>query len=275
MMQMVHAGGAAIPALGFGVLHMSDEQVDRIVPSALDAGFRHFDTAQIYGNEAALGRALKAAGAQRDTLFITTKVWVDKYSESLFSDSVDESLEKLGMDRVDLLLLHWPGNEVPVEAQIDMLNAVQAAGKTRHIGVSNYNVTQLETVVGRSSTPIVTNQVEAHPYVDQSRIIGAAARNDVSITAYYAMANGKVPADPALAAIGAPYGKSAAQVALRWLVQNGLIALTKTVQIERVPENAAIFDFALSDADMAKIAALGQPDGRIVNPPGLAPDWNA
>lgn len=274
-MQTVTAHGAEIPALGFGVFRMSDQEVERVVPAALEAGFRHFDTAQIYQNEAALGRALEAAGARREDLFLTTKVWVDNYSPESFATSVDESLDRLKADRVDLLLLHWPADKVPIAAQIEMLDAVQAAGKTRFVGVSNQNIPQMRTSIELSRTPIVTNQVELHPYLPQHALVAAAAAAGVAITAYYGMADGAVPKDPVLQHIGAKHGKSAAQVGLRWLVQQGHIALSKTAKPERVKENIAIFDFALDEADMAAIAKLARPDGRIVSPPGLAPEWDA
>jgi 2,5-diketo-D-gluconate reductase B len=272
-MIMIEANGASIPALGFGVFRMSDVEVERAVPAALDAGIRHFDTAQIYANEAALGQALAHAGIPRDELFLTTKVWVDNYSHERFAASVDESLEKLRVDRVDLLLLHWPGDTVPLPDQIDLLNGVRTAGKARHIGVSNQNVVQLQETIRRSTAPIVTNQIEVHPYLDQRRTIAAAKAGGVAITAYYGMADGRVPGDPVLRAIGERHGKSAAQVGLRWLVQQGIVALTKTARIERVAENAAIFDFVLSDEDMTEIAGLARADGRLVSPEGLAPDW--
>lgn len=274
-MQTINAYGAAIPALGFGVFRMSEAEVERVVPAALETGFRHFDTAQIYQNEAALGRALLAAGARRDDLFLTTKVWVDNYNPDRFAASVNESLDRLQTDRVDLLLLHWPGDTVPVAAQIEMLDAVQAAGKTRFVGVSNQNIAQMQASIALSSAPIVTNQVELHPYLPQHRLAAAAKANGVALTAYYGMADGAVPLDPVLQRIGAKYGKTAAQVGLRWLIQQGYIALPKTARPERVKENIAIFDFALDDADMAAIAGLARPDGRIVSPSGLAPKWDA
>jgi diketogulonate reductase-like aldo/keto reductase len=273
-MLTVTAHGATIPALGFGVFRMSDAEVERVIPAALEAGFRHFDTAQIYQNEAALGRALAAAGARRDDLFLTTKVWVDNYSVDKFAASVDESLDKLKTDRVDLLLLHWPADKVPVAEQIEMLNAVKAAGKTRFIGVSNQNIAQMRESVELSSAPIVTNQVEIHPYLPQHALAAVAKGSGLAITAYYGMADGAVPKDEVLQRIGARYGKSAAQVGLRWLIQQGHIALSKTANPERVKENIAIFDFNLDDADMAAIANLARPDGRIVSPPNLAPEWD-
>ncbi|MBV8473894.1 MAG: aldo/keto reductase [Hyphomicrobiales bacterium] len=273
-MEIVKAHGAQIPALGFGVFRMSDAEVEAVVPAALEAGFRHFDTAQIYGNEAALGRALAAAGARRDDLFLTTKVWVDKYSKDKFAASVDESLDKLKVDRVDLLLLHWPGDKVAIADQIAMLNEVQAAGRTRFIGVSNQNVAQMKESVALSKAPIVTNQIEVHPYLDQRAVAAAAKAAGVAITAYFAMADGAAPRDTVLQKIGAAHGKSAAQVALRWLIQQGFVALSKTAKAERVAENFAIFDFALTDAEMAAIGKLARPDGRLVSPAGLAPAWD-
>ncbi|NEI74976.1 aldo/keto reductase [Rhizobium lusitanum] len=274
-MQIVKAHGAEIPALGFGVFRMSDDEVERVVPAALEAGFIHFDTAQIYGNEAALGRALQAAGARRQDLFLTTKVWVDNYSPENFAASVDESLDKLKVDRVDLLLLHWPAEKVAIADQIEMLNAVQAAGKTRFIGVSNQNIAQLSESIASSQASIVTNQIEVHPYLDQRAMTDAARAAGVAITAYYGMADGAVPKDPVLQRIGAAYGKSAAQVGLRWLIQQGFVALSKTAKPERVAENFAVFDFALSDEEMAAIGKLARPNGRLVSPPGLAPTWDA
>ncbi|WP_342236169.1 aldo/keto reductase [Inquilinus sp. OTU3971] len=274
-MQIVEAHGAEIPALGFGVFRMSDAEVERVVPAALEAGFRHFDTAQIYQNEAALGRALQAAGARREDLFLTTKVWVDNYSQAKFAASVDESLDKLEVDHIDLLLLHWPGDKVAIAKQIEMLNAVQAAGKTRFIGVSNQNVAQLRTSIALSKAPIVTNQVEVHPYLDQRTMAEAAKAAGVAITAYYGMADGAAPRDPVLQKIAAKHGKSAAQVTLRWLIQQGFVALSKTAKPERVAENIDIFDFALSDGDMSVIGKLSRADGRLVSPPGLAPAWDA
>ncbi|MCX5570126.1 aldo/keto reductase [Kaistia nematophila] len=273
-MQTVKAHGASIPALGFGVFRMSDDEVERVVPAALEAGFRHFDTAQIYQNEAALGRALAKAGARRDDLFLTTKVWVDNYHPDRFLDSVEESLDRLRVDRVDLLLLHWPGDAVPIAEQIAMLNAVQSAGRTLHVGVSNQTIAQMREAVALSAAPILTNQIEAHPYLDQRAVAAAAKAEGVAVTAYFGMADGAVPQDVQLAAIGRRYGKSAAQVGLRFLLQQGFVALSKTAKPDRVAENIAVFDFELTEAEMAAITGLARADGRRVSPPGLAPAWD-
>lgn len=272
-MDYVESHGAKIPALGFGVFRMSDAEVEAVIPAALQAGFRHFDTAQIYENEAALGRALTASGTARDDLFLTTKVWVANYSDDRFLASVDESLEKLGVNHVDLLLAHWPGDTVPVEQQVAWLNAAQAAGKTRFIGVSNYNRTQLRTAIDTSAAPIITNQIEIHPYLDQSAMADFARATSTTLTAYYGMADGAVPRDATLAKIAADHGKTAAQVGLRWLLQKGFVTLTKTAKPGRVAENFDVFDFALTASEMAVIDNLARPNGRIVSPAGLAPDW--
>lgn len=271
----VTANGASIPALGFGTFRMPGAEVLDILPQAIQAGFRHVDTAQIYRNEAEVGEAIVKSGVSRGDIFLTTKVWVDKFRHDAFIASVDESLQKLRTDHVDLLLLHWPNEEVPLAEQIGNLNEVAEAGKARHIGVSNYNTALMAEAVRLSQAPIVTNQVEYHPYLDQTPVLEAARAAGMSITAYYAMADGKVVSDPVLTEIGKAHGKTAAQVVLRWLVQQpGVITLSKTATVSRLAENLAIFDFELSETEMQAIHALSQPDGRIVSPNGLAPDWD-
>lgn len=275
-MHAVNSNGANIPALGFGTFRMSAGEVLRILPEALKIGFRHVDTAQAYGNEAEVGEAVHRSGIPRADIFLTTKVWVDSYRHDAFIASVDESLRKLKTDHVDLLLLHWPGSVVPMAERIGALNEVRKAGKVRHIGVSNFNTAQMEEAVRLSDAPIATNQVEYHPYLDQTKVLQTARRHGMSLTAYYAMANGRVPSDPLLKDIAARHGKTAAQVALRWLAQQqDVVALSKTATEARLKENFAIFDFALTREEMAAIRGLARPDGRIVNPTGLAPEWDS
>lgn len=274
-MHIVTANGAAIPALGFGTFRMSGPEVLRMVPEILRLGYRHIDTAQVYGNEAEVGEGIAASGVPRADIFLTTKVWVENYRHDSLVRSVDESLRKLRTDYVDLLLLHWPNKAVPLAEQVAGLNAVRAAGKVRNIGVSNFSTALMAEAIRLSDAPIVTNQIEYHPYLDQTVVLGAARGAGLSITAYYAMADGKVFANPVLKEIARRRGKSVAQVVLRWIVQqDGLIALSKTVSETRAAENATIFDFTLPAADMAAIHALARPDGRIVNPAGLAPVWD-
>lgn len=271
-MHSVTANGAQIPALGFGTFRMPGADILRVLPKALELGFRHVDTAQIYGNEAEVGQAISGSGIARADIFLTTKVWVDKYAKADFAASVDESLKKLKTDYVDLLLLHWPQSDVPLGERMESLNAVHKAGKVRNIGISNFNIAMMEEAAKLSDAPIATNQVEFHPYLDQSKLLEAARAKGISLTAYYLMADGKVPNDPLLKEIGARHGKTAAQVTLRWAVQQeGVIALSKTATESRLAENYDIFDFELSDDDMAAIKGLARPDGRIVNPGHLRP----
>lgn len=274
-MQTVSANGAHIPALGFGTFRMPGPDVLRIVPQAIKLGFRHIDTAQIYRNEAEVGEAIQASGIARGDIFLTTKVWVDNYKHDAFLASVDESLKKLRTDYVDLLLLHWPSSGVPLAEQIGALNEVKKAGKVKNIGVSNFNTALMAKSVELSEAPLATNQVEYHPYLDQTKVLEAARAAGLSITAYYAMADGKVTAEPLLKDIGSRHGKTAAQVVLRWLIQQkDVITLSKTATESRLPENFDIFDFDLSGDEMAAIHKLARPNGRIVSPGGLAPDWD-
>ncbi|WP_374373985.1 aldo/keto reductase [Dongia sp.] len=272
----VTANGADIPALGFGVFRVDAGDTRRMVKHVLDIGYRHIDTAQAYNNEADVGEGITASGVARADIFLTTKVWVKNFRHANFLKSVDDSLGKLQTDYVDLLLLHWPNNDVPLAEQIGALNEVRQKGQTRHIGVSNYNRALIAEAVKLSAAPLVTNQIEYHPYLDQTPVLDAARAAGMSVTAYYAMADGKVPQDAILQAIGKKYGKSAAQVTLRWLIQQkGVVALSKTVSEARARENLAIFDFELSAEDMAAIHKLANPKGRIVSPLGLAPAWDA
>jgi len=271
----VNANGANIPALGFGTFRIPEEDIRRILPEALKLGFRHVDTAQIYKNEGAVGEVIAKSGISRHDIFLTTKVWVDRYHHADFLASVDESLQKLKTDYVDLLLLHWPKSDVPLAERIGALNDVRKAGKVRNIGISNFNVALTEEAVKLSDTPLATNQIEYHPYLDQTKVIAAARKHGLSVTAYYLMADGKVPDDSVLKDIGARHGKTAAQVALRWAVQQpDVVALSKTATESRLKENFDIFDFALSEEEMQAIHALAKPDGRIVNPGHLAPEWD-
>lgn len=274
-MKTVNANGAHIPQLGFGTFRMPEAEVLSILPKALARGFNHVDTAQIYENEAAVGEAIRTSGVARDSIFLTTKVWVANYGRDRFTASVEESLKKLKTDHVDLLLLHWPNEAVPLEVQIGELNAVRERGLARHIGVSNFNTALMAEAVRLSTAPLATNQVEYHPYLDQTKVLEAAKAHGMALTAYYAMADGKVLSDPVLQEIGAAHGKSAAQVVLRWLVQQpDVVTLSKTATESRLAENLAIFDFALTQDEMARIHTLARPDGRIVSPDGLAPAWD-
>lgn len=270
----VTANGARIPALGFGTWRIEGADAVRMVRHALAAGYRHIDTAQIYGNEAEVGEALASSGVPRSEIFLTTKVWVKNFKTANFANSVNDSLQKLRTDYVDLLLLHWPSAVVPMADQFGALNAVKQAGKVRHIGVSNYNTALLKQAIAASDAPLVTNQVEFHPYLDQSKVVAATQTAGMCLSAYSPMAEGKVLHEPLLQDIATRHGKTAAQVALRWVIQQGHVVLSKTLSEQRADANLAIFDFELPPEEMAAIGALARPDGRTISPERLAPEWD-
>ncbi|MDW3680552.1 aldo/keto reductase [Cupriavidus sp. CV2] len=274
-MQTVSASGASIPSLGVGTYGMRGEELSGIVASALQSGFRHIDTAQMYANEADVGQGIAQSGVPRSEVFITTKVWVGNYAPRLFGPSVDDSLRKLHTDYIDLLLLHWPSQDVPLADQLGALSELVRVGKVRHIGVSNYNRALMAQAIALSERPLVTNQFEYHPYLDQRVLVTATRDAGLAVTAYCGMAVGRVFTDPVLKEIAARHQRGVSQIVLRWLVQqDGVIALSRTTRIDRLGENAAVFDFELSPDEMAAIFALVQPGSRIVDPPGLAPLWD-
>ena len=274
-MSVVVANEARIPSLGYGTYGMRRDDMLRMIPHVLRAGFRHIDTAQMYGNEAEVGEGWVDSGVSRREIFITTKVWVSNYPAARFERSVDESLRKLRTDYIDLLLLHWPASSVPLADQIGALNAVKRAGKVRHIGVSNFNARLMTEAVRLSVAPLVTNQFEYHPYLGQSYLIAQTRRAGLAVMGYCGMAIGRVLSDPTLQAIAQRHNRSIAQVVLRWLVQQeGVVALSRTLHEERASQNLKIFDFALDGEEMAAIHALAELNSRIVDPPGLAPLWD-
>jgi 2,5-diketo-D-gluconate reductase B len=274
-MHSVPTHGAQIPALGFGTYGMSNVQLREIIPAALRAGFRHIDTAQIYQNEAGVGDGWLAAGIARSEVFITTKVWVANYGPERFESSVNESLQRLRSDYVDLLLLHWPNDEIPLKDQIGRLNALVDRGTVRYIGVSNFNTELLQQAVQLSRHPLITHQFEYHPFLNQRNVIHSTRALGMTATAYCPMAVGRVLTEPVLLDIARHHQKSAAQVALRWVIQQpGMIALTRTTKLSRLADNLAVFDFELEAIEMTRILALARPGSRIVDPPGLAPQWD-
>jgi diketogulonate reductase-like aldo/keto reductase len=272
-MQIVEANGARIPAVGMGTMTLKGETCVNAVSAALKLGYRHLDTAERYGNEVEVGEGLRASGVDRKDVFVTTKVYWDKLAPGDFETSFDDSLQKLKLPAVDLLLIHWPSKTVPLADTIPLLCKAKRDGRAKHIGIANFTVPLIEEAVRLATEPLVTNQIEVHPYLDQSKVIAACRRHGISNTAYCPLARGQVPGDAALAGIGQRHGKTAAQVALRWLVQQGIIVIPRSSNPARLAENMTVFDFALSDAEMAEIARLRRPDSRVVNPPH-APAWD-
>ena len=268
------ADGAAIPVLGLGTYGMGAAELSTMIPAALAAGLTHIDTAQVYRNEDAVGELVAASGLPRSQVFLTTKMWVANYPPRSFAASLDASLRRLRTDHVDLLLLHWPSNAVPLAEQIGGLEAAVRAGKARHVGVSNFNAEMVDAAVRLSTVPIATNQFEFHPYLNQRPLLAACREAGLVATAYCPMAVGRVFGDAVLKDIAARHRKSVAQVVLRWIHQQGIATLFRSTNPSRIGDNMHIFDFALRAEEMEAIAALADPNARIVDPPGLAPAWD-
>src|SRR6266700_2565227 len=233
---VVEAHGARIPAIGLGTWELRGRACARIVEQALKFGYRHVDTAQVYDNEREIGEGLRAP-------------------------------------EVDLLLLHWPNAHVPLEETLGALAHAKKLGLTRHIGVSNFTVALIEEAVAVCPEPLVCDQVEYHPYLDQTKVREACARHGIAVVAHSPVAKGRIKTDETLAQIGQAHGKSAAQVCLRWLVQQKVSAIPRTSRIERLSENIEIFDFALSDDEMHLISQMGSAKGRLTDF-GFAPKWD-
>lgn len=254
--------GVSIPQLGFGTWNLTPEDARRMVGAALNIGYRHIDTAKIYSNEEAVGQAIAESGVARGDIFLTTKIWVSDFAEGDLQRAAEEAVERLGTVP-DLLLLHWPKPIPGFEETLRALNDAKARGFTRHIGLSNFPSSEWKRAQGLSDARLVTNQVEHHPYLAIRALKATAAELESSITAWSPLAQGKVADDAVLTGIGAAHGKTAAQVTLRWLIQNGVIAIPRSSKESRARESFDIFDFALSADEMARIDALARPDGRL------------
>lgn len=272
-MLFVEANDARIPAIGLGTWELSGRPAARVVEQALRFGYRHIDTAQVYDNEREVGDGLRASGVRRDEIFLTTKVWTNHFAPHDLERSVKESLARLRLPSVDLLLLHWPNAHVPLAETLGALSHAKRMGLTRHIGVSNFTVALIEQAVAASPEPLVCNQVEYHPYLDQAKVRAACDQHGLALVAYSPIARGRIKIDQTLAAIGRTHRKTPAQVCLRWLVQQNVAAIPRTARIERLSENIEIFDFELSENEMSRIAALANPKGRLTDF-GFAPKWD-
>jgi 2,5-diketo-D-gluconate reductase B len=263
--QTIEANGARIPLIGLGTWDLRGKSCARMVEEALGLGYRHVDTAAMYRNEDEVGEGLRASGIKRNDVFITTKVWSSNLRARDFEQSARDSLKNLKLDQVDLLLIHWPNSSIPLKETIGALCKMKREGVARHIGVSNFNAALVEEAKKLSTEPLVNNQIELHPYFDQTKTIAASRKAALSVTAYSPIARGRVKGDALMTRIGKAYGKSAAQVCLRYLVQQDIVVIPKTSRAERLKENAAIFDFVLTPAEMKEIAALASPHGNIVS----------
>jgi 2,5-diketo-D-gluconate reductase B len=267
------AHGAEIPAIGFGTSSLGN--CGEIVATALELGYRHIDTAWKYGTERGVGDGIRAARVPRDEIFLTTQVSHEYLRGDDFARSVDESLKNLRVDFVDLLLVHWPNPDIPLAEPVAALAKAKRQGLARHIGVANFNVALLDEAIRLCPEPLVTLQAEYHAHLDQTKLLEACRRRGLIFTAYCPLGRGRLLHDPVLADIAARKERPLAQIALRWLIQQGnIVAIPRSSNPKRIAENMKVFDFVLSDDEMKRIAALKRPDGRIANPAGRVPAWD-
>ncbi len=271
-MQSVESHGFKIPIIGLGTWELRGRDCARLVEQAIRLGYRHIDTAQMYLNEADVGEGVRASG-RRNEVMVTTKVAHHSLAPFELERSVKDSLHKLRLDVIDLLLIHWPNERVPLAETLGAMAKMKHDGYVKQIGVSNFTVALLDEASKATSEPIVCNQIEYHPFLDQSKVIAACKKYGIAVVAYSPIARGSAKGDAVLEKIGMAHGKSAAQVSLRWLIQQNVVVIPRTSKIERLEENIAVFDFALSEPEMAQIAALSQRGKRIVNL-AHAPEWD-
>lgn len=250
-----------IPALGLGTYAIKEPA--NVVCHALQLGYRHIDTAQWYENEQAVSIGIKKSNVKREDVFLVTKVRRSNLETNQFHSSVEESLRKLQTDYVDLLLIHWPHATVPLESYLEELVKAKEQGKTRFVGVSNFNIAQM-TKAKEMGVPIINNQVEFHPLLNQSKLYSWMQKQNITLTAYSPLAQGRVIEQSVLKKIGKRHGKTTAQITLRWLLQKGVIAIPKTSNITRLKENFEIFDFELTNEEMTRIDTLKNQNQRLV-----------
>jgi 2,5-diketo-D-gluconate reductase B len=268
----IEVQGVRVPALGFGTWQITGDDAEEAVRDALEIGYRQIDTARMYENEREVGRGIAASGVPREDIWVTSKVWLGDAAADHVVAAGEESVRALGTGYVDLYLLHWPNADVPIASTVEGMRQLKAAGLIRHFGVSNFPAGLLAKALERGA--VFCDQVEYHPLLDQSRLLALAAEHDVLVTAYSPLAHGKVLEDETLRRIGEAHGKTAGQVALRWLLDQPRVSpIPKASSHERRVENFEVFDFTLSDAERAEIDALPK-DVRTANP-SFAPDWGA
>ena len=266
--------GAEIPVIGFGTSQLGN--CAEIVATALKLGYRHLDTAWKYGTEDGVGEGVRASGVPRREIFLCTKVSHEYLRAADFARSVEQSLKRLQTDYVDLLHVHWPSTDgIPLAETMGALAKAKSEGKARHIGVANFNIALTEQAMRLCPEPLVALQAEYHPYLDQSKVLAFCRRAGLVFTAYCPLGRGRLFKDPVIAEIARARGRTVAQVALRWLVQQGNIApIPRSSNPRHMAESLKVFDFSLTPEEMNRIFALKRPDGRIANPAGRAPKWD-
>lgn len=268
------AHGAKMPAIGFGTMELPHRPAE-LVAAAITAGYRHIDTARKYGTEERVGEGIRASGIARNELFITTKVTEENAREADFLHSAETSLKTLGLDHVDLLLVHWPQPKVPFAETLGALAKAKRSGLTRHIGVSNFTLAMLDEAVRVCPEPLITNQIEYHAYLPQDRMIAELRRHGMILTAYCPVARGQLLNDPIVGEIAKARSKTHAQICLRWLIQQPMVAaVPRALEEVHIAEDLDVFDFSLSDDEMRRISALRSRNIRIADPPERAPKWD-
>lgn len=275
-LQTITAHGCTIPTIGLGTWTLRDQACAELVSAALTGGYRHLDTARMYDNEVAVGDGLRASKVARAQVFVTTKVWPDDIADGDLQRSAEASLKRLGLDHVDLLLIHWPNAKIPLQSSIKALCETKKRGLAKHIGVSNFTVALLDEAVALSSEPIVANQCEYHPHLDTSKVIAACRKHGVAFVSYTPLGRGAIGGvldEPVVKTIAARVKRTPAQVTLRWHLQQGIVAIPRSTNKGRVAENLAVYDFELTAADMAALSKLTRADGRVVNL-AIAPKWD-
>ncbi|MGH6726672.1 MAG: aldo/keto reductase [Pseudolabrys sp.] len=272
-MQIVEAHGCRIPMIGFGTMTLKGDICVQAVKTALQLGYRHIDTAWFYGNEKEVGEGLRQSGIKREDIFLCTKVRETHLEPEKFRQSLGESLANLQLPWVDLLLIHWNNKDIPFNTSIGALCQAKKDGKAKHVGVANFSAKMLDEAWAATSEPLVCNQIEVHPFIDQDKVLAASKKHGMAVVAYVPIARGKVPGAEVLEKIGKTHGKSAAQVSLRYLVQLGCCSIPRTATPAHMKQNLEVFDFKLSDAEMAELKKLNATNMRVVNPPH-APVWD-
>ncbi len=271
---VIAAHGAKMPAIGFGTMELPHRPAE-LVAAAIAAGYRLIDTARKYGTEERVGEGIRASGIARDQLWVTTKVTELDAREADFLRSAETSLKALQLDYVDLLLVHWPQPKVPFAETLGALAKAKRSGLARHIGVSNYTVAMLDEAVRVCPEPLITNQIEYHAYLPQDRMLAALKRHGMILTAYCPMARGKLLDDPVIGEIAKAHGKSIGQIALRWLIQQPMVAaVPRPLEERHIEEDIDVFDWSLSAEEMRRISALRSRHVRIADPPERAPKWD-
>lgn len=263
-MRTVEAKGFKIPTVGLGTWALRGRDCVRLAEQAIRIGYRHIDTAQMYDNEREVGEGVRASGLRAEVM-VTTKVQPTMLAPHDLERSVKESLARLRLDAIDLLLIHWPNPRVPLAETLGAMAKMKREGYTRQIGVSNFTVALLDEANKISSEPLICDQIECHPFLNQDKVISACRRHGMAVVAYSPIARGGAPGNKVLEKIGKAYGKTASQVCLRWLIQHGIVVIPRTSRVERLKENFDIFDFELSDAEMREIRGLAHGSGRIVD----------